>query len=134
MPVLLLCFVLCISSFSPSFAVHLDSFPVPDPGEEFRTLTASDEHVFAATQHYLYRLSTNLTELQRNLFTPHIRLLLLSNASDVLLVCGGDCKLVDARNLRHLWPAAQGDWSAMLDPATNGQDDVGFDGILFIPS
>ena len=126
----LLCFVLCISSLSPSFAVHLDSFPVPDLGEEFRTLTASDEHVFAATQHYLYRLSTSLTELQRNLLTPSTRLLLLSNASDVLLVCGENCVLVDARNLQLLWPSRQGDLSAILDPATSGQEDVGFDGIL----
>ena len=123
----LLCFVLCV--FSSSFAVHLDTFPVMDPGEEFRRLTASssDDVVFAATEHHLYRLSANLTELQRNLLTHTTRLLLLSNTSDALLVCGADCVLVSARNLKRFWPSP-GDASIILDPATNG--DVSWDGIL----
>ena len=123
-------YVFSCLSFSCAVA-PLDLFAIPDPGEEFSALTANGDQVFAATEHYLYRLSANLTELQRKLFIPSTRLLLLSNTSDSLLVCGADCVLVSPRNLERLWPSpdSQGEIPEILDPSTNGED-VGFEGVL----
>lgn len=126
---LAVCVFSCLS-FSCAVA-PLDLFAIPDPGEEFSALTVNGDQVFAATEHYLYRLSANLTELQRKLFIPSTRLLLLSNTSDSLLVCGADCVVVSPRNLERLWPSpdSQGEIPEILDPSTN-REDVGFEGVL----
>ena len=90
--------------------VDLDVFPVPDAGETFSGAVVSREQVFSATQHYLYRLSSNLMEQERRLFTPFTRLLLVSNNSpsgnDLLLICGHYCFVVRTDDINNqVWPS-----------------------------
>ena len=90
--------------------VDLDVFQVPDAGEMFSSAVVSGQHIFVATQHYLYRLSSNLTEEERRLFTPFTRLLLVSNNSpsgnDLLLICGQFCSVVRADDIyNQVWPS-----------------------------
>ena len=134
----MICCVLLLSCSLPvaSQTVRLDKFAVPDSREEFRAIVvsgpgAASNQVFAATEHYLYRLTTNLTEVQRKLFSPYTRLLVISNTSESLLICGAECDLEHAHYFHLLWPSSDspGEPHTVLTPSTNGRD-VGFVGIL----
>ena len=108
--------------------VDLDVFPVPDAGDTFSDAVVSGQQVFAATQHYLYRLSSNLTEQERRLFTPFTRLLLVSNNSpsgnDLLLICGQSCFVVHIDDINNqVWPSRFVNEAAprVFDASTGGR-------------
>ena len=130
-----LCLLLSLLCSAAAQRVNLQSFAIPDPGEEFRAVVVSGsgarDQVFAATEHYLYRLAANLTELQRKLFTPFTRLLVISNSSESLLICGAECVVEHTHFFHTVWPSLipQGEPPTVLDHTSNGKE-VGFVGIL----
>ena len=89
--------------------VYLDSFFV-DEGEEIRKIAINGADVLVATDEFLYRLSYDLAERQRQLIVPTLstRLFLATNSGpgqDVVLLCGMSCRLVSAGDIgRRVWP------------------------------